>query len=51
MTSSGALVSAKAVKPRRSRKTAAISRRWLLSGSSVVPGEDQVDEMGAGGSA
>ena len=37
MTSSGSDVSAKAVNPRRSRKTTVISRRWLFSGSSVSP--------------
>jgi len=37
MTSSGSEVSANAVKPRRSRKTTTISRRWLLSGSSAPP--------------
>ena len=37
ITSSGSAVSAKAVKPRRSRKTTVTSRRWLLSGSSASP--------------
>ena len=37
MTSSGSAVSAKAVKPRRSRKTTVTSRRWVLSGSSAPP--------------
>src|SRR5438445_13425920 len=37
MTSSGSEVSAKAVKPRRSRKTTVISRRWLFKGSSALP--------------
>ena len=37
MTSSGSDVSAKAVKPRRSRKTTVMSRRWLLRGSSAPP--------------
>ena len=34
MTSSGSLVSAKAVKPRRSQKTTTISRRWLSRNDS-----------------
>ena len=33
----GSAVSVKAVKPRRSRKTTVISRRWLFSGSSAPP--------------
>ena len=37
ITSSGSAVSVKAVKPRRSRKTTVISRRWLFSGSSAPP--------------
>ena len=37
MISSGSAVSANAVKPRRSRNTTVISRRWLLSGSSAPP--------------
>ena len=37
ISSSGSAVSAKAVKPRRSRNTTVISRRWLLSGSSAPP--------------
>ena len=37
MTSSGSAVSAKAVKPRRSRNTTAISRRCVLRGSSAPP--------------
>ena len=37
ITSSGSAVSVKAVKPRRSRNTTVISRRWLFSGSSAPP--------------
>ena len=37
ITSSGSEVSAKAVKPRRSRKTTVTSRRWVLRGSSAPP--------------
>ena len=37
MTSSGSAVSVKAVKPRRSRNTTVISRRWVFSGSSPPP--------------
>ncbi len=37
MTSSGSEVSANAVKPRRSRNTTVMSRRWLRSGSSAPP--------------
>ena len=37
ITSSGSAVSVNAVKPRRSRKTTVISRRWLFSGSSAPP--------------
>src|SRR5258705_2822146 len=37
ITSSGSVISAKAVKPRRSRKATVISRRWVLRGSSAPP--------------
>ena len=37
MTSSGSVVSAKVEKPRRSRKTTVISRRWVFRGSSAPP--------------
>ena len=37
MTSSGSAVSAKAVKPRRSRKNTVTSRRWVARGSSAPP--------------
>ena len=37
MISSGSVVSANAVNPRRSRNTTATSRRWLFNGSSAPP--------------